>query len=157
MLNEGVGSYNGWQDGHTLPPGVLSAPTKDGMEQSEGGMYVSEQKTTKQTSAKSGVTWKYNGDAPLEMDNECGAYTTFLATSAVEALEPHTIDEARTQPDWPWWDEAIQVELKSLDDAHTWDVVNHPQNTNVVDCKWVFKVKKNAAGEVDKYKAQLVT
>ena len=157
MLHEGVGSYNGQQGGRTLPPGILSACTNNGMEQSEEGMYVSEQNATKQTSATSGVTWEYNGNAPWEMDNECGAYATFLATSAVEALEPRTIDEARTQPDWPRWDEAIQAELKSLDDAHTWDVVTCPQHTNVVDCKWVFKVKKNAAGEVDKYKAQLVT
>ncbi|KIJ09501.1 hypothetical protein PAXINDRAFT_34775, partial [Paxillus involutus ATCC 200175] len=25
-----------------------------------------------------------------------------------------------------------------------------------VDCKWVFKIKKNSAGEINKYKAHLV-
>ena len=29
-------------------------------------------------------------------------------------------------------------------------------NTNVVDCKWVLRIKKNSAGEIDKYKACLV-
>jgi hypothetical protein len=39
----------------------------------------------------------------------------------------------------------------------TWTVVKRPENTNVVDSKWVFQIKKNSAGEIDKYKAHLVT
>ena len=35
-------------------------------------------------------------------------------------------------------------------------MVEQPKGTNVVSCKWVFKIKKNAAGEIDKYKAWLV-
>ena len=35
-------------------------------------------------------------------------------------------------------------------------MVECSQNTNVVSCKWVFKIKKNSAGEIDKYKTQLV-
>ena len=73
-----------------------------------------------------------------------------------EGLEPVTIDDAKRRPDWPKWEEAINAELKSLDDAHTWNVVKCPQNTNIISCKWVFKIKKNSAGEIDKYKAQLV-
>jgi len=44
----------------------------------------------------------------------------------------------------------------SLDEAHTWDVVPWPKNTNIVSSKWVFKIKRNAAGEIDKYKARLI-
>ena len=47
-----------------------------------------------------------------------------------EGLEPTTIEEAKVWPDWPKWEEAINAELKSLDDAHTWNVVEHPKNTN---------------------------
>ena len=67
-----------------------------------------------------------------------------------------TIDEAKMRPDWPRWEEVINAELKSLEDAHTWNVVERPRNTNVVSCKWVFKIKKNAAGKINKYKACLV-
>ena len=35
-------------------------------------------------------------------------------------------------------------------------MVKHPRNTNVISCKWVFKIKKNAAGEINKYKACLI-
>ena len=79
------------------------------------------------------------------------------ATCDSEALEPRTIAEAQKQADWPQWEEAINAELKSLADAHTWDVVPRPpKGTNVINGKWVFKIKKNAAGEIDKYKAWLV-
>jgi hypothetical protein len=85
------------------------------------------------------------------------AYAMMVGTCEAEALEPHTIDEARKQPDWPRWNDAINAELNSLHEAHTWDVVPRPpKNVNVVDCKWVFKIKKNSAGEIDKYKARLV-
>ena len=72
-----------------------------------------------------------------------------------EGLMP-TYEEARRRPDWPKWDEAIQKELKSLKDSGTWRLVKRPPDANVVDCRWVLRIKKNAAGEIDKYKAQLV-
>lgn len=37
-----------------------------------------------------------------------------------------------------------------------WDIVPHPPDKNIVDCKWLFKVKYTPTGQVDKYKARLV-
>jgi hypothetical protein len=54
------------------------------------------------------------------------------------------------------WNEAISAELKSLDEAYTWDIVQWPKNRNIVSSKWVFKIKRNTAGEINKYKVQLV-
>jgi len=31
-----------------------------------------------------------------------------------------------------------------------------PKGTNFVDSKWIFKIKKNTVGEINKYKARLV-
>ncbi|KIK82498.1 hypothetical protein PAXRUDRAFT_46762, partial [Paxillus rubicundulus Ve08.2h10] len=96
--------------------------------------------------ADASVQWELQG-------NEV-AYAMFMGTCKTEALEPCAMDEARLQPNWPRWDEAIKSELKSLDDAHSWDIVEQPSpNINVIDCGWVFKIKKNSAGEIDKYKA----
>ena len=47
----------------------------------------------------------------------------------------------------------INAELQSLEEAKTWDVVECPDGANIVGCKWVFKIKKNAASEIEKYKA----
>jgi hypothetical protein len=43
-----------------------------------------------------------------------------------------------------------------LEAAGTWEVVDLPQAVNVVGSKWVFKAKKDAAGNVVRYKARLV-
>ena len=91
-----------------------------------------------------------------ELDNENAVFALLTGNAEAKGLEPTTIEEAKTCPDWPRWEGAINTELKSLDDAHTWNVVDHPKDINVVSCKWVFKIKKNAAGEIDKYKACLV-
>ena len=50
----------------------------------------------------------------------------------------------------------IKVELEALRKAGTWRVVERLKDRNVVDCKWVFQIKKNATGQIEKYKACLV-
>jgi hypothetical protein len=74
---------------------------------------------------------------------------------AAECLNP-TYEEAKRRSDWPKWQQAIKVELNSLERNGTWSVVKRPKEANVVDCKWVLRIKKNAAGEIEKYKARLV-
>jgi hypothetical protein len=54
------------------------------------------------------------------------------------------------------WKVAINTEITALKAAGTWQLVKRLENRNVVDCKWVLRIKKNAAGEIDKYKARLV-
>ena len=88
---------------------------------------------------------------------ECTDEYAFAAeTSGAEALEPRSLAEAQKRPDWPLWEKAIQEELASLKAAETWEVVDAPVGVNVVGSKWVFRAKKDAAGNVIRYKARLV-
>ena len=48
------------------------------------------------------------------------------------------------------------MELQNLKSASTWEVVERPEGVNVVDSKWVFRLKKNEKGEIIKWKARLV-
>ena len=79
------------------------------------------------------------------------------AVSDAEALELKTISEAKKRLDWPKWKAAIQAELDALMKTKTWQVVERPKGRNVIQCKWVFKIKKDAEGKIEHYKARLVT
>jgi hypothetical protein len=46
----------------------------------------------------------------------------------------------------------MEEELTMLGEAGTWELVNAPFSTNIVGSKWVFKAKKDAAGNVVRYK-----
>ena len=88
---------------------------------------------------------------------ECEDEYAFAAeTSNAEALEPRSLAEAKKRPDWPLWEKAIEEELATLKDAGTWEVVDAPKGVNIVGSKWVFRAKKDAAGNVVRYKAHLV-
>ena len=75
--------------------------------------------------------------------------------SEIDELEP-SYEQARMRTDWPQWKAAIDVELQNLRAAGTWEVVERPDDVNVVDSKWVFRLKKDAKGKVIKWKAWLV-
>ena len=76
--------------------------------------------------------------------------------SEAEGLEPHSLAEAKHGPDWLFWEKVIFEELKTLEDAGTWELIDLPAGANLVGSKWVFQVKKDAAGQVIHFKACLV-
>ena len=38
----------------------------------------------------------------------------------------------------------------------TWHLVLEEQGKNIIDCKWVYKIKRKSDGTIDRYKARLV-
>ena len=51
---------------------------------------------------------------------------------------------------------AIRDKINALDDNNNWSIVPLPPIKVPIGCKWVFKVKYKASGEVERYKARLV-
>ena len=94
-------------------------------------------------------------DLPMAADF-VDEYAMAAEISEAEALEPRTLAEAKSRPDWLLWEKAIVEELEVLRKAGTWEVVDAPPDANVIGSKWVFQVKKDAAGNVVRYKARLV-
>src|SRR5699024_10778952 len=43
-----------------------------------------------------------------------------------------------------------------FDENKTWHLVPPRKGTNIIDCKWVYKIKRKADGSLDRYKARLV-
>ncbi|KAK1660706.1 hypothetical protein QYE76_048865 [Lolium multiflorum] len=51
---------------------------------------------------------------------------------------------------------AMELEYQALLKNDTWTLVPPKPGVNIIDCKWVFKVKKHADGSIERYKARLV-
>ena len=66
------------------------------------------------------------------------------------------MEEAKKSSEWKYWEEAIKIELNQLNNMGTWKLVDKPKESIPISNKWVFLKKLNKAGEVIKYKAQLV-
>jgi hypothetical protein len=56
----------------------------------------------------------------------------------------------------PKWRKAMQDEYDALIKNKTWHLVPPSQGKNIIDCKWVFKIKRKSDGSVERYKARLV-
>ncbi|KAJ9514290.1 hypothetical protein QJQ45_012314 [Haematococcus lacustris] len=67
-----------------------------------------------------------------------------------------TVAEALASPQADMWIEAMNAELASLHSNQTWSLEERPANARVLPTKWVLKVKRDAAGNVERYKARLV-
>ena len=67
--------------------------------------------------------------------------------------DPETFAEASGHPDW---DAAMNEEYRSLMANDTWDLVPLPKGRKLIRCKWVYRTKYAADGQVDNHKARLV-
>jgi len=54
------------------------------------------------------------------------------------------------------WIDAMNDELKSMDQNKVWDIVELPEGYKTVGCKWVFKTKRVSNGNIERYKSRLV-
>ncbi len=70
--------------------------------------------------------------------------------------EPATVEEALASPGRAKWQEAMKMEIESLHTNDVWDLVELPVDRKAVGSKWVFKLKVDANGSVERHKARLV-
>ena len=85
------------------------------------------------------------------------AYAHTAQVSELDPYDPRTPTEAKRRPDWNEWLNAMHDEIKRLESRHSWDIVEHPgPGINIVDSKWVYRLKKDARGNIVGYRARLV-
>ena len=70
--------------------------------------------------------------------------------------EPTTSKEAMERPDGKEWQSAMREEYESLVKNKTWELVDLPQGRTPISCKWVYKIKYDSSGNIERYKARLV-
>jgi hypothetical protein len=76
----------------------------------------------------------------------------FLNTATTE---PRTLVEALEGPDAAQWREAADAEFYSLTRKHNvWELTELPPGRRAINGRWIFKVKRDAHGDIEKYKAR---
>ncbi|KAM0061566.1 putative RNA-directed DNA polymerase [Helianthus debilis subsp. tardiflorus] len=76
-----------------------------------------------------------------------------FASVLSKSVEPSTYKEALHDPNWI---NAMNDEIHALHRNNSWDIVDKPPNRSIVSCKWIYKIKYKANGEIERYKARLV-
>jgi hypothetical protein len=106
-----------------------------------------------------------HGESPMHYrayDNIIGAgehMPELAARNLIEELnlmstgEPCTFAEAEQNAAWQ---AAMQEEIDSVKRNQTWELADLPQGHRAITLKWVYKLKRNEAGEIVKHKARLV-
>ncbi|GMJ03321.1 hypothetical protein HRI_004001300 [Hibiscus trionum] len=54
------------------------------------------------------------------------------------------------------WSTAVHNEFTALTTNDTWDLVSLPLGKHAIGCKWIFRIKHNPDGTVNRFKARLV-
>jgi hypothetical protein len=70
-----------------------------------------------------------------------------------ETGEPKNIAEAFEHSEWK---NAMNEEYSALVKNRTWHLVPKKEGKILIDCKWVYKIKRRSDGSIDRYKARLV-
>ena len=74
----------------------------------------------------------------------------------IDVEEPLTFKEATKSPQAEEWIAATDEEYKSLIENETWELTDLPEGKTKIGCKWVFKVKYDKDGGVERFKRRLV-
>lgn len=80
------------------------------------------------------------------------AHRSFLASISHER-EPNSFKEASLDPRWQ---KAMAAEIEALEANKTWIIVLLPPGAKPIGCRWIYKIKYNSDGSINKFKARLV-
>ncbi|CAI7794830.1 unnamed protein product [Closterium sp. NIES-53] len=118
----------------TLPSRTTSAPRIRVTPQQRQGLHV--------PAAEEEGRGKRRNQAPNKLTYEA------LGKPAKSALAGAALME---------WKKAMESELKSIEENGTWELVELPEGRKAITSKWLFKIKSDADGKIERYKSRLVS
>jgi hypothetical protein len=68
-----------------------------------------------------------------------------------EHPEPQSYQEAVGGEESDLWRKSMDEEMRSLLENATWEIVEKPEGVKPVPMKWVYKIKRDAMGNVERY------
>ena len=95
-------------------------------------------------------------------DHDIGNFVSYEALSPSYRVFVASLQTVSIPKDWkiakqdPKWHEAMIEELEALRKNKTWVLTTLPAGKKAVSCKWIYTVKQNPEGKVERYKARLV-
>jgi hypothetical protein len=99
-----------------------------------------------------------SGTTPYPIANyvTCNNFSTshsrFLA-AVTAGFEPTRFSEAVRYSSWR---DAMRKEIEALENNGTWTIEDLPPGKKTIGCKWVYKIKYNSDGTIERHKARLV-
>ncbi|PRQ19007.1 putative RNA-directed DNA polymerase [Rosa chinensis] len=133
-------------------PSIGTSSSESGVEQ-----YVLPNRTTRGQSAKRyeptlTAKSKYPVANYMSTRRLSKSYELFVNQISTVSV-PNRVQDALGDPKWR---KAMEEEMEALQKNNTWKLVPPPQGKKAVGCRWMFTVKHNADGSVNRYKARLV-
>lgn len=86
----------------------------------------------------------------MDVDHSAMSIETFIDDV------PTSLEAAKLRPDYKYWKQAVDEEMAALEENNTWSLVERNEEMRLIDSKWVFSLKRDEHGEVNRYKVRLV-
>ena len=102
--------------------------------------------------ATNSTSVRYPLNSVLSYSRLSSSYRHFIM-SISSSTEPTSYVEASRLD---CWIKAMQAELHALQMNNTWTLTTLPPHKVAIGCRWVYKIKYNADGTIERYKARLV-
>ena len=69
------------------------------------------------------------------------------------AFQPSSFEEAIRDENWV---QAMDEEIDSIENSDTWELVNLPNDKNLIVVNWVYNTKLNEKSEIDRFNSRHV-
>ncbi|CAI7925722.1 unnamed protein product [Closterium sp. NIES-54] len=99
---------------------------------------------------------KSSGLEHVELPLELSSSSTTTRQSSIANGGEEAKDAEEEEEEVQQWKKAMESELKSIEENGTWELVELPEGRKAITSKWLFKIKSDADGNIERYKSRLV-